>query len=131
MKTITLRPSFVLKNHTSAHHNLFTYTTIASCFLLALSALISKKHLSIIEVPHAIFIASLLIINPFILHSILYKHDYLSMALGFLLAVVAHTYNNNSLRRTAVIAVSGTLPLMFYQSSFNVFIGLLAVVIMD
>ncbi|WP_369789778.1 glucosyltransferase domain-containing protein [Rouxiella sp. WC2420] len=117
----------------SGHYNLdlFPYTTIASCFFLALSALTFKKHLSKIEVPHAKFVASLLIFNPFLLQSILYRYDCLGMVLGCLLSVVAYTYNNkNTFLRTAVIVVSGTLSLMFYQSSFNIFIGLLAVDIM-
>lgn len=117
----------------SGHYNLdlFPYTTIASCFFLALSALLLKKHLGKMEVPHAAFVASLLIFNPFILQSILYRYDCLGMVLGFLLSIVAYTYDNrNPLLKISVIAISGTLALMFYQSSFNIFIGLLAVDIM-
>ncbi|XSE88400.1 glucosyltransferase domain-containing protein [Erwinia aphidicola] len=109
--------------------DLFPYTMIASCLFLSLAAILLKKSLENKKIPHATFIACLIIFNPFMLQNIAYRYDSLGMALAFLLAVISYTYrsetasNKNRLIRIA----AGILSLSIYQPCANIFIGLLAI----
>lgn len=114
----------------SGHYNLdlFPYTMIASCLFIGAAALLLKNHLTKMEVPHSIFVAALLIFNPYMLQNLAYRYDSLAMSLAFFLAVLSYTYSNKDLIiEASVKIISGVLTLTLYQSCANIFIGLLAV----
>lgn len=114
----------------SGHYNLdlFPYTMIVSCLLIGASCLLLSQHLTRQDVPHANFIASLLIFNPYLLQNLAYRYDSLGMALAFLFAVLSYTYSNNSaVRETTLKLTAGILALTLYQPCTNIFIALLAI----
>lgn len=114
----------------SGHYNLdlFPYTMIISCLFIGASSLLLKNHLMKMDVPHPIFVAALLIFNPYFLQNVAYRYDSPGMALAFLLAVLAYTYSDKNLvHETSVKIISGVLALTLYQPCANIFIGLLAV----
>ncbi|TPG62736.1 glucosyltransferase domain-containing protein [Ewingella americana] len=117
----------------SGHYNLdlFPYTMLASCVFLGASSLLLSKHLNRMDVPHTIFVAALLVFNPYILQNIAYRYDSLGMAIAFYLAVLAYTYRDKSIIRERTIKIiSGITALTLYQPCANIFIGLLAADIM-
>ncbi|HGM5490495.1 TPA: glucosyltransferase domain-containing protein [Serratia fonticola] len=117
----------------SGQHNLdlFPYTMIVSCLFIGGASLLLCKHLIQQGVPHAKFIAALLIFNPYLLQNIAYRYDSLGMAIAFFLAVLSYAYRNSSrTREISTRLISGVLALTLYQPCTNIFIGLLAIDIM-
>jgi len=110
--------------------DLFPYTMLFSCFFIALSALLIKKHLDFAKVRYASFSAGLIIFNPFMLQNVAYRFDSAGMALAMMLAVASYTFNSHQLKpaiQRTVKIIAGILSLSIYQPCANIFIGLIAI----
>lgn len=110
--------------------DLFPYTLLFSCFFIAASALLLKKHLEAAQVRYATFSASLLIFNPFMLQNIAYRFDSVGMAFSMMLAVASYTLHSKQFHPLAerlIKIAAGILALSIYQPCANIFIGLMAI----
>ncbi len=95
--------------------------------MLALSSYIFLQYLKCYHDVNSIWLAAIIIVNPYFLYNLSYRFDSLGMALGVLCTVVAFSLS----ARTVVSAIKTILLLVaalsFYQSDINLFIALAAI----
>lgn len=106
----------------------YPFTLILSSLFIGLSAYLVKRLMDSYRCQGAFLCASLVMFNPFMLQNLAYRFDSLAMSLAVLLTSLSYAYDNKLvIKSLAIKVVAGVAALSLYQSSTNLFLGILSI----